>query len=65
MKTTVVRADAAARLEYERNKQVTFIHCVPFTDCKSEMKNIQEDKAKDPNAVMSMYQLTKLIIIIV
>ena len=38
------------------NKEV-FKNCVPFTDCISEINNIQIDNAKYINEVMAMYNL--------
>ena len=40
------------------NKKVIFKHCVPFTDCLSEINfNTQVDNAKDIDIVMPMYNL--------
>ena len=44
-------ADAAARQPDERNQGVIFKNCAPFTDCISEINNIQIDNAKDPDVV--------------
>ena len=44
-------ADAAARQADERNQGVIFKNCAPFTDCISEINNIQIDNAKDPDVV--------------
>ena len=38
-------------------KKVIFKNCPPFTDCKSEIKNIEIDHAKDIDIVMPMYNL--------
>ena len=40
-------------------KKVIFEYCPPFTDCISEINNIQIDNAKYLDAVMSMYNLMK------
>ena len=48
--------DAAKRVD-EINKGVMFKNCAPFTDCKSEINNIQIDNAKDTNIVIPMYNL--------
>ena len=40
-----------------RNKEVVFKNCVPFTNCKSEINNTQIDNAKDTDIVMNMYNL--------
>ena len=47
--------DAAARQVDERNKEVAFKNCVPFTNCISEINNTQIDNAKDTDIVMPMY----------
>ena len=47
----------AAKGADERNKGVMFKNCAPFTDCKSEINNIQIDNAKDTNIVIPMYNL--------
>ena len=49
--------DAAGRQEDERDKGVVFKNCVPFTNCISEINNIQVDNAKDLDIVMPMYNL--------
>ena len=38
-------------------KKVIFKKCPPFTDCKSEISNIEIDHAKDIDIVMPMYNL--------
>ena len=50
-------ADAAARQADERDKGVAFKNCSPFTNCVSEINNTQEDKPKDIDIVMPMYNL--------
>ena len=49
--------DAAARQADERDKGVIFKNCAPFTNCISEINNIQVDNAKDIDIVMPMYNL--------
>ena len=49
--------DAAARQADERNKGVIFKNCAPFTNCKSEINNIEIDNARDIDIVMAMYNL--------
>ena len=39
------------------NKKVIFKNCAPFTNCISEVNNMQIDNAKDIDIVMSMYNL--------
>ena len=39
------------------NKKVIFKNCPPFTDCISEINNIQVDSAKDIDIVMPMCNL--------
>ena len=49
--------DAAARQADERNKGVSFKNCAPFTNCISEINNMQIDNAKDIDIVMPMYNV--------
>ena len=49
-----VAADAAAN---NTNKKVIFKNCAPFTNCISEINNMQIDNAKDIDIVMPMYNL--------
>ena len=39
------------------NKKVTFKNCAPFTNCISEINNIQIDNAKDIDIVMPLYNV--------
>ena len=39
------------------NRKVVFKNCAPFTDCISEIKNVQVDNAKDIDIVIPMYNL--------
>ena len=39
------------------NKKVKFKNCAPFTDCKSELNNVEMYNAKDNDTVMPMYNL--------
>ena len=39
------------------NKKVIFKNCAPFTNCISEINNIQIDNAKDIDIVMPMYNV--------
>ena len=48
-------ADGAAA--NNTNKKVIFKNCAPFTNCISEINNMQIDNAKDIDIVMSMYNL--------
>ena len=48
--------DEVRRLN-ERNKGVIFKKCAPFTDCISQINNIQIDNAKYIHVVMPMYNL--------
>ena len=50
-------ADAAARQADERDKGVAFKNCALFTNCISEINNMQIDNAKDIDIVMPMYNL--------
>lgn len=53
--------DASARQGDERNKQVIFKICTPFTDNNiGEIKNTHVDNAKDLIVLMQMYYLIEL-----
>ena len=47
-------ADADAN---NTGKKVTFKNCAPFTDCISNINNIQVDNAKDNDIKIAMYNL--------
>ena len=49
--------DAAARQADERDKEVTFKKCAPFTKCISRINNADIDNAPDIDIVMPMYNL--------
>ena len=49
--------DAAARQADERDKGVAFKNCASFTNCISEINNIQIDNCKDIDTVMPLYNL--------
>ena len=49
--------DDGAKGATERNKEVMFKHCTPFTDCISEINNTQIDNAKDIDVVIPIYNL--------
>ena len=56
--TITVNNTAAADADANNtNKKVIFKNCAPFTNCISEIKNMQVDNAKDLDIVMSMYNL--------
>ena len=57
MTITGAVADVAARNADERNKEITFKNCAPFTGCISEMNYTQADNAKDLGVLMPMYNL--------
>ena len=50
-------ADDAAKRGDQREKEIIFKNCTPFTDCISEINNTQIDNAKDLDVVMPMYNL--------
>ena len=56
---TITRAgnNAEERQTDERNKEVIFKNCVPFTDYITKINNTQVDNAKDLNVLMSMDNL--------
>ena len=53
-------ATTAAIANDGNNKQIMFKNCAPFTDCISEINNIQWDNAKDlDDVVIPMHNLIK------
>ena len=52
-------ATKAAIANDGNNKQVIFKNCASFTDCTSEINNIQSDNAKDLDVVIPMPNLIK------
>ena len=54
---TVNNTPAADPNANNTNKKVIFKNCAPFTNCISEINNIQVDNAKVIDIVMSMYNL--------
>ena len=50
-------AAAGAAVNNNNNKKVIFKNCAPFTNCISEINNMQIDNAKDIDIVMPMYNL--------
>ena len=54
---TVNNTSAQGVAANNTNKKVIFKNCVPFTNCISEINNIQIDNAKDIDIVMPMYNL--------
>ena len=42
-----------------KNKNVIFKNCAPFTGCISKINNTQVDDAKDVDIVMPMYNVIK------
>ena len=56
--TTSANSTAAACASANNtNKKVIFKNCAPFTNCISEINNMQIDNAKDIDIVMPMYNL--------
>lgn len=49
-----VEVDADARNAAERNMQITFKNCAPFTDCVKQINNIQVDNARELDVVVLM-----------
>ena len=49
--------DDATRQADERDKDVTFKNCAPFTKCMSIISNTDTDDAQDIDIVMPMYNL--------
>ena len=48
--------DAAKRL-HERNENVAFKNCIPFTKCMNRINNTEIDTARSIDIVMPMYNL--------
>ena len=48
-------ADAAARQADERDKDVAFKNCAPFTDCKRNINKVEIDNCMDIDVIMPMY----------
>ena len=53
------RKDVAGIQSDERNKQVIFKNCLPFTDCTSETNNTKIDNARDLHVVIPIINLTE------
>ena len=49
----------AARQADERDKEVSFKNCAPFTKCISRINNTDIDNAHDIDIVMAIYNLTE------
>ena len=49
--------DATARQADERDKEVTFKNCAPFTKCISRINNTDIDNGHDIDIVIPMYNL--------
>ena len=57
-RTITVNNTAAADADANNaNKKVILKNCAPFTDCKSEINNVEIDNAKDIDIIMLMYTL--------
>ena len=54
---TVNNTAAQGAAANNTNRKVIFKNCAPFTNCISEINNIQIDNAKDIDIVMSIYNL--------
>ena len=54
---TGVGDDEAARQADERDKDVAFKNCAPFTDCISKINNAEVDNCQDIDIVMPVYNL--------
>ena len=54
---TVNNTSAAGVAANNNNKKVIFKNCARFTNCISEINNIQIDNAKDIDIVMPMYNV--------
>ena len=54
---SVTNTAAAGAAANNANKKVIFKNCVPFTNCISEINNMQIDNAKDIDTVMPVHNL--------
>ena len=52
-------ADDASKRLHERNKGLILKTCAPFTDCISEINNIEIDYVKHVDVIMPIYNLIK------
>ena len=57
VKGTISIAAQAREDPNNANKKVVFKNCAPFTDCISEVNDIQIDNVKRIDVIMSMYNL--------
>ena len=58
VKGTITVNNTAANADANNtNKKVIFKNCAPFTNCISEINNIQVDNAKDIDIIMNLYNL--------
>ena len=55
--TITVPNTGTAAAPNNRNEVVVFKNCTTFTDCISEINNMQIDNAKDIDVIMNMYDL--------
>ena len=55
--TIIVPNIGTVATQNNRNKEVIFKNCTPFTDWMSEINNTQIDNAKDIDVVMNIYNL--------
>ena len=51
--------DDARKRADERDKDITFKNCAPFTKCISRINNTDIDTAQDVDIVMSLYNLVE------
>ena len=56
--TITVAAETAAEPN-NANKKVIFKICVPFTNCRSRINNMQVDDARDIDVLMPIYDIIK------
>ena len=56
-KETITADMGTAPSQNKKNIEVVSKYCVPFTDCISEINNIQVDNARDNEVVTSIYNL--------
>ena len=51
------RADDVTERTYQKDKEVIFKNCAPFTTCISEINNMQVDDAQEIDVVLPIYNI--------
>ena len=64
MNITGLGTNTAARQDNEWNTDVTFKSQALLTDCANEINDVQIDNIKDPGVVMSMFNIIRIVKVI-